>query len=330
MRRLAEVLVFLGLALGLHLVLALRAPATGAQSGGAGGETLVTLQGAPEGLQELVRAWETPPDAELDPEAPVSAEPRSAPPVPRPRIEAAPPPVLPELQVAEASPDTVTVPKFDRQVPPPPPAPEALPQQVQALANRPRAAPEEPRPEPLAERMPTLAPPSSLRPPARPETAPKRDSPPPQPAPKPDPKPEARPAERTQQARSGGNGGTTQRAAGSGGAAQAGKAGKAQVVTGNGQQEARLQQVWGARIRTRIERRKRFPSGMRGQSGRVVVRLTVGRDGAILGASVLRSSGQQAFDAAAMEAVRRAGKLPPAPQGLGQASYSFTLPMDFS
>ena len=126
------------------------------------------------------------------------------------------------------------------------------------------------------------------------------------------------------------NGGVTQRAAGSGGSSQAGNAGTNRVAAGGGQQQAKLQAVWGAQIRSRIERRKRFPGAMRGRSGRVVVRLTVGRDGTILGASVARSSGQPAFDQAAIQAVQRAGRVPAAPDGLGAASYSFNLPMDFS
>lgn len=331
MKRLVEALVFVGLALGLHLAMALRVPATGAQSGGAGGEALVTLQGAPAGMEEMIRAWETPPETQVDPEAPAPVQPDPVQPVARPEAEAAP--VLPQLDVAEASPDTVTVPKFDLDVPPPPRAPEEVPQEVPEIAEAPEAAPDEVQPEQVVDTAPALAPVASLRPPQRPETAPRVDSPPPpppQPEPEPEPRPEAKPADRTQKAREGGNGGATQRAAGSGGQSQAGTAGSSRVATGNAQQEAKLQQVWGARIRSRIERRKRFPSGMRGQSGRVVVRLTVGRDGTILGASVARSSGQAAFDEAAIQAVQRAGRLPAAPKGLSQASYTFNLPMDFS
>ncbi|MWD30059.1 energy transducer TonB, partial [Aquicoccus sp. SCR17] len=33
---------------------------------------------------------------------------------------------------------------------------------------------------------------------------------------------------------------------------------------------------------------------------------------------------------AAMRAVSRAGRMPPAPEGLTQPSYSFNLPMDFN
>ncbi len=325
----------MGLALVLHLLLAVRVPATGAQSGGAGGEALVTLQGAPEGMEELIQAWETPPDAQIDPDAPQPVEPEPLQPVARPEAEVEPPPVLPHLDVAEASPDTITVPKFDLEVPPPPRAPEEVPQEVPELAETPEPQPAEDQPEQVVDEAPRVAPVASLRPMQRPETpAPRVDAapPPPPPAPEPEraPTPQARPADRTQQAREGGNGGVTQRAAGSGGSAQAGNAGNNRVAAGAGQQQAQLQAVWGAQIRSRIERRKRFPNAMRGRQGRVVVRLTVGRDGSILGASVARSSGQPAFDQAAIQAVQNTGRLPAAPDGLGAASYTFNLPMDFS
>lgn len=334
MKRLAETLAFLALAVGLHLALAIRVPASGSESGGAGGEAMVTLQGAPAGMEEMIRAWETPPEAEVDPEAPEPLPPEPVEEIPRPVIEETPPPAMPSLDVAEASTDTLSVPSFDTEVPPPPQPPEELPQEIAEQPPEPAPAPVEEQPEVVEDEAPDLAPVASLRPMTRPEqAAPQVAAAPPPPAkpePAPEPKPEARPADRTQQAQTGGAGGVTQRAAGSGGSAQAGNAGNAQVRTGNAQQEARLQAVWGAKIRARIERRKRFPNGMRGQTGRVVMRITVSRDGAILGAAIARSSGQPAFDQAAVQAVQRAGRLPAAPQGLSQPSYTFNLPMDFS
>ncbi|MBY5973509.1 TonB C-terminal domain-containing protein [Ferrimonas balearica] len=334
MKRLAEALAFVALAVGLHLALAIRVPASGSESGGSGGEAMVTLQGAPEGMEEMIRAWETPPEAEVDPEAPEPVEPEPVEEIARPVIEETPPPSMPSLDVAEASTDTVSVPSFDTEVPPPPQPPEEVPQEVPEMQPEPEPTPAEEQPEVVEDEAPALAPVASLRPMTRPErAAPQVEAappPPPEPEPAPEPTPEARPADRTQQARQGGAGGVTQRAAGSGGASQAGNAGNAQVRTGNAQQEAKLQAVWGAKIRSRIERRKRFPNGMRGQTGRVVMRITVGRDGTILGASIARSSGQAAFDQAAVQAVQRAGRLPSAPNGLTQSSYTFTLPMDFS
>jgi protein TonB len=44
---------------------------------------------------------------------------------------------------------------------------------------------------------------------------------------------------------------------------------------------------------------------------------------------LIRSSGVSAFDDEALRAVRNAGRFPAAPQGLTDASYSFTLALTF-
>ena len=333
MKRLAEALAFVALAVGLHLALAIRVPASGSRSGGAGGEAMVTLQGAPEGMEEMIRAWETPPEAEVDPEAPEPVEPEPVEEIARPVIEETPPPSMPSLDVAEASTDTVSVPSFDTEVPPPRsprggaaggPRDAARagthPGGGAARGGRGRGAHAGPRGQPAPDDPPRTRCAPGRGGPAAPAGAAAR------------PRTDARGTPRRSHPAGppGRRGGVTQRAAGSGGASQAGNAGSAQVRTGNAQQEAKLQAVWGAKIRSRIERRKRFPNGMRGQTGRVVMRITVGRDGTILGASIARSSGQAAFDQAAVQAVQRAGRLPSAPNGLTQSSYTFTLPMDFS
>ena len=87
---------------------------------------------------------------------------------------------------------------------------------------------------------------------------------------------------------------------------------------------------WGASIRARIEKRKRYPMAADGASGTVTVRLTVTRSGALADLSIAASSGNAALDEAALKAVRAAGRFPAAPEGLSQGSTSFTLPMRFA
>lgn len=119
-----------------------------------------------------------------------------------------------------------------------------------------------------------------------------------------------------------------QKAAGRGGGAQAGTTGKASAATRTKGNQARQISVWGARIRARIERNKRFPGGTRG-SGEVRLRVRVAPSGQLVGAQVIRSSGNAAFDGAAMRAVRQAGRFSRAPSELTDASYSFTFSMRF-
>lgn len=147
---------------------------------------------------------------------------------------------------------------------------------------------------------------SDVRPTARPD----RPAPPPQEAP---PAPEEQPA---------------QRAAGQGGATQAGSAERQAVPGLSAGQRQTLAARWGAELRAQVERRKRYPAGARGASGSVSVRITVDRAGRLVGVAVASPSGHAALDQAAIAAVK-AARFPAAPQGLSEPSYSFTLPMVF-
>lgn len=86
-----------------------------------------------------------------------------------------------------------------------------------------------------------------------------------------------------------------------------------------------LMAQWGAQIMARIERAR--PRA--GSKGQVTLMLTLTRGGDLAGLSVAQSSGDSRLDAAALAAVRGAGRFPPAPAGLRDAHYSFSLPIRF-
>ena len=272
LRRL-EPLVFVVLAVALHLIFFVQMPEKGSQASGVGGDEFVTLIGATEQIETMVADWQRPPEvvAETTQQAPAPVE---FEPPPAPAIDLV---ALPEL----TRPEDLTPPEPDTamvapEAPPPPP-----PQQPDLPDTRP-----EPRPAPQ--------------------------------------KP-AQPAETAQQSS---RGQVEQKAAGAGGGAQAG-AGRKSVSTGvSKQQEASMLQVWGAKIRSRIERAKRYPAG-RARGGQVGVSLRVSRDGQLMGVSVYRSSGNPAFDQAAIQSVQRARRFPKAPQGLTDASYQFSVMITF-
>lgn len=82
---------------------------------------------------------------------------------------------------------------------------------------------------------------------------------------------------------------------------------------------------WGAQIQSRIERRRPRVEG----TGAVMLQITVARDGTLQSVAIARSSGDAAIDRAGVAAVRRAGRLPAAPEGLRQPSYRFNVPIRF-
>lgn len=118
-------------------------------------------------------------------------------------------------------------------------------------------------------------------------------------------------------------------AAGNGKSDAAGTGGNAEAATLSQSNVNDLKASWGAKIRARIERRKEYPAKADGASGKVTLALVIGRDGRLVSAKVLRSSGHKVLDQAALKAVGRAGPFPAAPKGLTEGSYAFALSIDF-
>lgn len=313
MMRVTEALVFLSLASALHAGLWVAAPlATGTTSRGGQGQPQVTLSAAAPAHAAMVREWSRAPRTGDTPDRPAPAPVEDAPADMRPDPagpELAPAPHLPALLPA-------AMPQADRT----PPARVAPPR------SRAPAAPAAP-----------LAPTRTDAPPARASsgppgmevpqmTAPQREAAPraetDAPAP-PEPRRKAatpRPAQPSSPPATGGGQQATK--------TPGGQTGTAQSHSRDGANANALIAGWGAKIQRKVHRRVLTPRGVAG-SGTVRVALTVGRDGALRGARVTQSSGIAAFDQAALNAVHRAGRFPPAPGGLTKAHYNFTLSLNF-
>lgn len=88
-----------------------------------------------------------------------------------------------------------------------------------------------------------------------------------------------------------------------------------------------LKADWGAKVRARINRKVALPADS--TPGTVKVRLEIAASGKLLAVGIAQSSGQPALDAAALKAVKSAAPFARAPKGLGEPSYSFSLPITF-
>lgn len=64
--------------------------------------------------------------------------------------------------------------------------------------------------------------------------------------------------------------------------------------------------------------------------GMVVARLTVGRDGSLLGLSLARSSGHASRDRSVAGAIRSAAPFPPLPPEIGAGPYTFIVPISYA
>jgi periplasmic protein TonB len=88
---------------------------------------------------------------------------------------------------------------------------------------------------------------------------------------------------------------------------------------------------WQRRLVAQLERHKRYPRGAqrRRVEGVAYLRFTVDRQGRVLGASLARSSGDEALDAETLALVERAQPLPPPPADLYPAQVHLTVPVQF-
>lgn len=83
-----------------------------------------------------------------------------------------------------------------------------------------------------------------------------------------------------------------------------------------------------SRVFAHLQRYKSYPSGAGRASGTASVHFVISASGSVTSASLGRSSGNSAFDQAAVSMVRRASPFPPIPPGLGR-SLSFNAPIRF-
>ncbi|WP_035723253.1 TonB family protein [Bradyrhizobium sp. ARR65] len=97
---------------------------------------------------------------------------------------------------------------------------------------------------------------------------------------------------------------------------------------GIGKDKLRLTANWGRKISAYFELHKRFPAG-KNKAAKVRLNLVLNRRGNVVSVDVAESSGDAAYDAAAIAMVRRSDPVPPPPAGLTDDQFSFSLPVDF-
>jgi periplasmic protein TonB len=132
--------------------------------------------------------------------------------------------------------------------------------------------------------------------------------------------------------------------AGSGGNAQAdtwrgssdGQAQGSSAASGSGQQASAAGNAavsnYPGQVVSRLRRALRYPGEARRERlrGEVHVSFSVSANGGVASARVVRSSGHQVLDQAALETIRRAAPFPAIPTAAGRRSWDFTVPLAFS
>ncbi|WP_421701237.1 TonB family protein [Aliiroseovarius sp.] len=118
-----------------------------------------------------------------------------------------------------------------------------------------------------------------------------------------------------------------QTARGSKGGSAAGQSSASETAVGQGDAQRHLAR-WGGKIRAAIERRKRYPRGLR-VSGTVRLSLMVSTDGSLVSYALISSSGNAALDDAARNAVRTA-RYPRARGGVPAGNHGFNITLSFA
>jgi TonB family protein len=104
---------------------------------------------------------------------------------------------------------------------------------------------------------------------------------------------------------------------------------KAPNPHGLGKDKLRLTAEWGKQISATIKLHQRYPPN-RSDAATVKVAIVLNRRGNVLSASVLRSSGDSAFDEAAISMIHRSDPVPLPPAGLTDDQFSFSLDVNFT
>jgi protein TonB len=99
---------------------------------------------------------------------------------------------------------------------------------------------------------------------------------------------------------------------------------------GIGKDKQRLSAEWGKQISAYFELHKRYPQVKKHKTATVKVSLVLNRLGNVVSVGVLVSSGDPAFDEAAIAMIRRSDPVPRPPAELTQDQFSYSLNVNFN
>ena len=99
---------------------------------------------------------------------------------------------------------------------------------------------------------------------------------------------------------------------------------------GIGKDKGKLTADWGKQISAYFELHKRYPDVKKKKNATVKVHLVLNRLGNVVQLDIAESSGDPAFDEAAIAMIRRSDPVPRPPAGLTDDTVSFSLNVNFN
>jgi len=98
---------------------------------------------------------------------------------------------------------------------------------------------------------------------------------------------------------------------------------------GTGESAQRMRATWQKELIAHLDKHKRYPASRSQKSAEIVVSFALDRMGHVLSTSIVKGSGDAAFDEAALAMVRRSDPVPQPPPLVADEGLSFTLPVIF-
>jgi protein TonB len=98
---------------------------------------------------------------------------------------------------------------------------------------------------------------------------------------------------------------------------------------GLGDSVRRLRATWQKELLAHLDRHKRYPAERSQQAAEIMISFVLDRLGHVLSTSIVKGSGDAAFDQAALAMVRRSDPVPQPPPAVADEGLSFTLPVIF-
>jgi periplasmic protein TonB len=100
-------------------------------------------------------------------------------------------------------------------------------------------------------------------------------------------------------------------------------------VEGTGESKTRVAMTWERELGIHLNKHKRYPAGAKSRNAQVTLSFTIDRLGHLVSANVVTSSGDPAFDQAAIAMMHNADPVPAPPAVVADEGLTFTLPVIF-
>jgi len=98
---------------------------------------------------------------------------------------------------------------------------------------------------------------------------------------------------------------------------------------GTGESARRMRATWQKELVAHLDKHKRYPADRSQKTAEILVSFTLDRMGHVLSASIVKGSGDSAFDDAALAMVRKSDPVPMPPPLVADEGLNFTLPVIF-